>query len=80
MQPSAQNRQFLLNFAFNRKFHGNFIFLANGNILGQNLRKLTPLKIQFYCQENITLPINTFFIAWQWHQFDLVSFLLLFAF
>ena len=75
-----KNGLFLLNFAFNGKFHGNFIFLANGYILRQNSRKLTPLKISFYCQGNITQPINTFFNAWQWHQFDLVSFLLLFAF
>ena len=71
---------FLLNFAFFRKFHGNFIILANGYILGQNSRKLTPLQIPFYCQDNITLPTNTFFNACEWHQFDLVSFLLLFAF
>ena len=51
-------------------------FLANGCVLGQNARKETPFKIQFYCQDNITRPINTFFNAWQWHQFDLVSFLL----
>ena len=44
-------------------------FLANGCILGQNSRKLTPLKIQFYFQDNIA-PRNTFLIAWQWHQFD----------
>merc|ERR1712155_43008 len=44
-------------------------FLANGCILGQNSRKLTPLKIQFYYEDNIA-PRNTFFIAWQWHQFD----------
>jgi hypothetical protein len=80
MQPSAQNGLFLSNFAFNRKFHGNFIFLANGNILEQNSIKLTPLKIPFYCQDNITLPMNTFFNAWQLHPFDLVSFLLLFPF
>ena len=55
-------------------------FLANGCILRQNSRKLTPLKIQFYCQHIITQPKNTFFNAWQWHQFDLVSFLLLFTF
>ena len=46
----------MLNFAFNGKFHGNFIFLANGYILRQNSRKLTPLKISFYCQGNITRP------------------------
>ena len=44
-------------------------FLANGCILGQNSRKLTPLKIQFYFKDNIA-PRNTFLIAWQWHQFD----------
>ena len=53
---------FLFNFAF--------IFLANGYIQGQNSRKVTPLKIPFYCQNRVTLPINTFFNAWEWHQFD----------
>ena len=37
-------------------------FLANGCILGQNSRKLTPLKIQFYYQDIITLTINTFLL------------------
>ena len=55
-------------------------YMANGYILGQASRKLTPLKIQFYCQENISQPMNTLFNAWQWYQFDLVSFLFLFAF
>ena len=58
-----KNGLFLLNFAFNKKIHGNFIFLANGYILGKNSRNLTPLKIPFYCQDIITLPINTFFNA-----------------
>ena len=30
-------------------------FLANGCVLGQNARKETPFKIQFYCQDNIIL-------------------------
>ena len=30
-------------------------FLANGCVLGQNARKKTPFKIQFYCQDNIIL-------------------------
>lgn len=30
-------------------------FLANGCILGQNTRKETPFKIQFYCQDIINL-------------------------
>ena len=30
-------------------------FLANGCVLGQNARKETPFKIQFYCQDNINL-------------------------
>ena len=45
-------------------------FRANGFILGQNSRKLTPLKIQFYYFNNIDPPKNTFFIAWQLYQFD----------
>ena len=70
----------MLNFAFNRKFYGNFIFLANGYILGQNTRKLTPLKIPFYFQENITLLKNTFFMAWQWQQVDFGVIFTLFCF
>ena len=54
-------------------------FLANGCILGQNSRKLTPLKIQFYYEANIA-PRNTFFIAWQWHQFDFGVIFTLFCF
>ena len=30
-------------------------FLANGCVLGQNARKETPFKIQFYCQDIINL-------------------------
>ena len=55
-------------------------FLANGCILGQNSRKLTPLKIQFYYLDNVAPPTNTFFIAWQWHSLILVSFSLFSAF
>ena len=51
-------------------FSNKIEFLANGIILGQNSRKLTPLKIQFYYLDNIAPPTNTFFIAWQLHQFD----------
>ena len=35
-------------------------FLANGCILGQNARKETPFKIQFYCQGNIHLLSESF--------------------
>ena len=52
------------------KFHGNCIFLANRCVLEQNLRKETPLRIQFYCQNIMTLLIETFSKAWQWHWFD----------
>merc|ERR1712155_451565 len=36
----------------------------------QNQRKETPLKIQFYYQDNINLPIKTFSKAWKWQPFD----------
>ena len=45
----------------------NMNILANGCILEQNARKETPIKIQFYFQDNITLPTNTFSKAWLWH-------------
>ena len=51
-------------------------FLANGCILGQNSRKLTPLKIQFYYQETH----KHLFIAWQWHQSDFCVIFTLFFF
>ena len=35
-------------------------FLANGCDLGQNARKETPFKIQFYCQDNIHLLSASF--------------------
>ena len=46
----------------------------------QNSRKLTPLRIQFYCQYIITQPKNTFFNAWQWHHFDFSVIFTLFCF
>ena len=61
---------FIQIISFEEKFHGNCIFLANGCVLEQNLRKETPLRIQFYCQNIMTLPIETFSKAWQWHRFD----------
>ena len=42
-------------------------FLAKGCVKEQNGRKQTPLEIQFYCLCIITLPIGTFFKAWQCH-------------
>ena len=33
-------------------------------------RKETPLKIQFYYQDIINLPIKTFSKAWKWQPFD----------
>ena len=50
-----------------RKFIKNSPFLANGCVKKQNARKQTPLEMEFYCQYYITLPIGTFFKAWQWH-------------
>ena len=61
---------FLWNFPWKPNFHKTSPFWAEGCILEENLRRLTPLRIQFYCQNIINLPINTLFIAWQWHQFD----------
>ena len=34
------------------------------------IRKETSLKIQFYYQNIINLPINTFSKAWKWQLFD----------
>ena len=72
--------KFPWNFLLKAKFDKNSPFWAEGCILGQNSRKLTPLKIPFYFQGNITLPNNTFFIAWQWHQFDFGVIFTLFCF
>ena len=72
--------KFPWNFLLKAKFDKNNPFWAEGCILGQNSRKLTPLKISFYCQGTITLPNNTFFIAWQWHQFDFGVIFTLFCF
>ena len=66
----AKNGQFLVNFLFFRKFHGNSIFLVSGCILRQSLRKETPFKIQFYCQVTITQSKNICSEAWQQHRFD----------
>ena len=49
--------------------HGNCNFLANGCFVGQNSRKETPLKIKFYYQDIINLPVKTFSKAWKWHRF-----------
>ena len=35
----------------------------------QNSRKETPLKIKFYYQGIINLPIKTFSKAWKWYLF-----------
>ena len=61
---------FLFNFLFTEKCHGNCNFLAKGCTLEQNSRKETPLKIKFYHQDIINLPIKTFSKAWKWHLFD----------
>ena len=61
---------FIQIISFEEKFHGNCIFLAIGCVLEQNLRKEIPLRIQFYCQNIMTLPIETISKAWQWYSFD----------
>ena len=45
-------------------------FLANDCVLGQNARKETLLKIQFYYIYSITPPKESFSRAWKWHGFD----------
>ena len=55
---------------FWRKISWKLYFLAIGCVLEQNLRKETPLRIQFYCQNIMTLPIETISKAWQWYSFD----------
>ena len=80
MFPFARKMKFPWNFLLKAKFDKNSPFWSEGCILGQNSRKLTPLKIPFYCQGNITLPNNTFIIAWQWHQFDFGVIFTLFCF
>ena len=61
---------FIQIISFEEKFHGNCIFLAIGCVLEQNLRKEIPLRIQFYCQNIMTLSIETISKAWQWYRFD----------
>ena len=58
----------------------NCPFWAEGWVLEQNSRKLTPLRIQFYFQFIITLTANIFFNAWQWHKFDFDVIFTLFCF
>ena len=51
----------------------NMNFLANGCILQKNARKQTPLKIQFYFQDYITLPTSTISKAKKRHCFFFMS-------
>ena len=67
MQRFARKWDFHAIFLKKRKFIKNSPFLANGCVKKQNARKQTPLEMEFYCQYYITLPIGTFFKAWQWH-------------
>jgi len=69
-----------MNFAFHRKLHGNFIFLANGYNLGQNSIKLTPLRIQFYFRTVLPYPQTPFLMLGSGISLILVSFSLFFAF
>ena len=62
-----------MKFLLKAKFNKNSPFYIEGCILQQNSRKLTPLRIQFYCQYIITQPKNTFFNAWQWHHFGMLT-------
>ena len=66
-QPFAKKDRFWSIFLFSETFHEIFIFLEKSCIIEQNARKQTLLIIQFYCLYNITLPIGTFFKAWQWY-------------
>ena len=70
MQPYTQNGLFYTNYKFWRKISWKLHFLAIGCVLEQNLRKEIPLRIQFYCQNIMILPIETFSKAWKWHWFD----------
>ena len=70
MQPFAQNEFFCSIFFLTEKFHGNCNFLEKGCVMAENSRKETPLKIQFYYQDIINLPIKTFSKAWKWQPFD----------
>ena len=70
MQPYTQNGLFYTNYKFWRKISWKLYFLAIGCVLEQNLRKEIPLRIQFYCQNIMTLPIETISKAWQWYRFD----------
>ena len=45
---------------FMEKVHGNCIFLAKGCVVEQNSKKETPLKIWFYYQVDINLPMKPF--------------------
>ena len=51
----------------------NMNFLENDCMVEQNARKLTPLKIQFYFQDNITLPTSTISKAKKRHCFFFMS-------
>ena len=44
--------------------------MAKGCIVEQNSRKETPLKIKFYFQDLLNLPIETLSKAWKWYRFD----------
>ena len=62
-----------------KKIYQKQSFLAKGCVIEQDARKQTLLKIQFYCLYNITLPIGTFFKAWQWHGLILILLLHIFT-
>ena len=51
----------------------NMNFLENDCMLEQNARKQTPLKIQFYFQDTITLPTSTISKAKKQHCFFFMS-------
>ena len=51
----------------------NMNFLENDCMLEQNARMQTPLEIQFYSQDNITLPTSTISKAKKRHCFFFMS-------
>ena len=88
MLPFARKMKFPWIFLLKAKFNKKCPFWAEGCILGQNSRKLTPPKISFYCQSIITLPTNNKHLfsclamasVWFWWHFHSFCFLkLLFA-
>ena len=65
-----QHKFFLVNFLFNGKVSWKLQFSGKRLRRGAKLKKKTPLKIKFYHQDSINLPVKTFIKAWNWDCFD----------